>query len=592
MKETSYSERTDSFEDKLALLEKAYRAGNYRLARALTASIRNTVVHEQAEKESIGKPLQPASALQPTASLPAPWREWASGWSHHLAFATDETTGVGRPPEPVEFVVAAPLAITSSLTREVRIARIENGVPKEVPSQVHSEVRRGGELQAKVLFLTGSAAHARTHYLLLAGNPDAELPSYPTDLETRGEGYALDIENDFFKASLSRQMGQLERLTFKREHGLELFAGGEGHGEPPGIDWAHDYVGSGNFQKFRITLWDACPDFEITRGPLCTIVRRWGFPYSPVHPVFTPSRINFDIEYRFYAGLPWFLKTGRAEVAKSLEADALRDDEWVYSGQSFTDQVWMGPEGKLRTGAVDKEYLNNLWAVGFTNKQAQDAFIALFLEHRADGLPELRHSGAPIMFYKWHGHCWSRYPLPGKEVPAGAVLHQRNAYVAMHYTENGPQQVEALRHRLVTPLSLSAAPLPKQVSAAVSASRLARPGESGDSPISKKILWDALRECKDEQLYASKINVVDLGLIYDLRVREGTVHVVMTMPHRGRPRSGFFIYGSGGNNTPIRQRLLKVPGVKKVVVEHTWNPHWTSNNLTAEGRRSLQLPPI
>ncbi|HNA61210.1 MAG TPA: hypothetical protein PLT11_09135, partial [Elusimicrobiota bacterium] len=48
-------------------------------------------------------------------------------------------------------------------------------------------------------------------------------------------------------------------------------------------------------------------------------------------------------------------------VAKSLEADALRDDEWVYSGQSFTEQVWMGPDGKLRTGAVDKEYLNNLW---------------------------------------------------------------------------------------------------------------------------------------------------------------------------------------------------------------------------------------
>ena len=230
--------------------------------------------------------------------------------------------------------------------------------------------------------------------------------------------------------------------------------------------------------------------------------------------------------------------------------------------------------------------------MGFAYPLAQDAFIALFLVHRADGLPELRHSGAPLMFYKWHGHCWSRYPLPGKEVPAGAVLYQRNAYVAMHYTEKGPQLVEALRHRLMTPLVLSAAPLSGAGTAVASTLRLARPGEAGDSPISKKALWEALKDCKDEQLYSSENNVVDLGLIYDIRVREDTVHVVMTMPQRGRPRAGFFIYGSGGNKTPIRQRLLKVPGVRKVVVEQTWEPHWTSNNLTAAGRLSLQLPPI
>ena len=68
-------------------------------------------------------------------------------------------------------------------------------------------------------------------------------------------------------------------MTIKREHGLELFAGGEGHGEPPGIDWAHDYAASGHFQKLRITLWETCPDYEVVRGPVATIVRRWGFPH-------------------------------------------------------------------------------------------------------------------------------------------------------------------------------------------------------------------------------------------------------------------------------------------------------------------------
>jgi metal-sulfur cluster biosynthetic enzyme len=589
MKEVTYTDRTDSFEEKMRLLNEAWRKGDYRLARALTNSLRNTAIQAQHEKESLGQPVAAPGALQPVAALPAPWREWAKGWSHCLSIATDETVGSSRPPEPIEFVLNVPAAVCHSLQREVRVARVENGALREVPSQVHLEVRRGAERHARLLLLAGSAAHTRTHYIVFVGNPEAELPEYPSDLETRGEGFALDIENDFFRASLSRQMGQLERLTFKREHGLELFAGGEGHGEPPGIDWAHDYVGSGNFQKLRVTLWDTCPDYEVVRGPLCTSIRRWGFPYSPVHPVFSPSRIHVDVEYRFYAGLPWFHKIGRMEAIKSLEADALRDDEWVFSGQSFTEQVWMGPDGKLRTGPVDPALRDNMWAVGFINPKAEDAFIALFLDHRAENLPSIRHGGSPLMFYKWHGHCWSRYPLPGKEVPAGAVLHQKNAYLALHYTAKGAELVETMRHRLVNPLVVSAATLPSNLSPVQPAGRLARPGEAGDSPISKADIWNALRDCKDEQLYAAKTNVVDLGLIYDVRVRGDAVHLIMAMPHRGRPRIGFFTYGSGGNNTAIRQRLMRVPGVRRVVVEQTWEPHWSSNRLTDDGRRSLGL---
>ena len=40
----------------------------------------------------------------------------------------------------------------------------------------------------------------------------------------------------------------------------------------------------------------------------------------------------------------------------------------------------------------------------------------------------------------------------------------------------------------------------------------------------------------------------DLGLVHDIRVRGDTVHVIMSMPHRGRPRLGFFTFGSGGNS--------------------------------------------
>ena len=326
------------------------------------------------------------------------------------------------------------------------------------------------------------------------------------------------------------------------------------------------------------------------RGPLCTLVRRWGFPYSPIHPVFTPARINVDVEYRFYSGLPWFHKIGAMTATKDVEVEALRDDEWVFSGQSFTDLLWMSSDGKMHTGPVDPKLNDDIWAIGFCNPGSRDSFVGLFLDHHGDGLPPLKHNANPLMFYRWHGQCWSRYPLPGKIMPAGAVLHQKNAYAAIPYDNaEGPKRLEDLRRRLVSPYTISPGVLTGANAASEQPGRLARAGEAGDSPISKKALWEALQRCKDEQLYVTDTNVVDLGLVYDIRVRGDVVHLIMAMPHRGRPRLGFFTYGSGGNATPVRLELMKVPGVSKVVVEQTWEPGWNSNRITATGRRKLGL---
>ena len=145
----------------------------------------------------------------------------------------------------------------------------------------------------------------------------------------------------------------------------------------------------------------------------------------------------------------------------------------------------------------------------------------------------------------------------------------------------------------MNPLVVSAGDLPKESSPKASSERLARTGEAGDSPIPKQALWDALRDCKDAQLYTADINVVELGLVYDIRVRGDVVTVLMTMPHRGRPRVGYFGHGSISVHPtlsrPVEESLMKVPGVRQVVVTQTWEPAWTSNLLTTEGRRKLGL---
>jgi metal-sulfur cluster biosynthetic enzyme len=537
----------------------------------------------------MGKPLLDAGDFGRVEMLPAVWREWAAGWNFFKAFELTESGGLSRDREPVEILVGFRSDQAVFLHREIRVARVDDGILSEVPCQVFEEVKRGPERMCRIIFIGSAKPNQKQRYLVFYGNPDAELPEYPSDLIARGEGVALEIENAFFKAKLSSQTGQLERLTLKREHGLELFSGGEGHGEPPGIDWAHDYVDAGSFQKLRISLWDECPDYEVIRGPLCVIVRRWGFPYSPVHPVFSPSRLNIEVEYRFYAGLPWFQKSSVMRAAKAFEAEALRDDEWVFSGQSFTDSVWMGADGKLRIGEVDADQRENLWGVGFFHRESRDSFIALYLEHSAEGMPEPKHTGAPTMYYKWHGHLWSRYPLAVKSVPAGAALRQKNAYVALPFTVNdGPSKIEQLRKELSNPLQSTTAKV-TETEAKKSGNRLARSGER----LSKRLLWEALGDCKDAQLYTADINVVELGLIYDLRVRGSTVEVIMTMPHRGRPRADYFGHGSISvhptKSVPIRERLLQVEGVREVIVHQVWDPPWSSNFLTDAGREKLGL---
>ena len=62
------------------------------------------------------------------------------------------------------------------------------------------------------------------------------------------------------------------------------------------------------------------------------------------------------------------------------------------------------------------------------------------------------------------------------------------------------------------------------------------------------------------------------------------------MPHRGRPVFEFLVTAGGGRVEPgIRERVMKLPGVRDVVVECTWNPPWSISRLTAAGRRAVGL---
>ena len=91
-------------------------------------------------------------------------------------------------------------------------------------------------------------------------------------------------------------------------------------------------------------------------------------------------------------------------------------------------------------------------------------------------------------------------------------------------------------------------------------------------------VWAALSEINDPEM---PVNLVDLGLIYGLEVREGTVRLRLTFTAMGCPASDMIV-------GDIRERLLAEPGVGDVVIDVVWDPPWSAARLTPDGRQALQ----
>jgi metal-sulfur cluster biosynthetic enzyme len=270
--------------------------------------------------------------------------------------------------------------------------------------------------------------------------------------------------------------------------------------------------------------------------------------------------------------------------------EASRDDEWVFSGYSFTDKLWIDGEGAVHEGDVPEDERNDLWGVGFFNRTSRDAFMALWLEHSSENFDGLQHGGEPTLHYDGHGQLWSRYPAEATTFPAGASIRQRNAYVVSPYlAEGGAENLEQLRRQLLKPLEVVSKPL-SPIEDARSTGALAREGETPETAGLKSALWQKLREVRDHQLYNIDANVVDMGYVYDMSVRDGVVEVLVTMPHRGRPVYEFLVTQGGGRvDDGIYERLMRVEGVRDVVVKFTWEPAWTVARLTKAGRRMFGM---
>ncbi len=87
----------------------------------------------------------------------------------------------------------------------------------------------------------------------------------------------------------------------------------------------------------------------------------------------------------------------------------------------------------------------------------------------------------------------------------------------------------------------------------------------------------ALRSVTDPEL---GINIVDLGLVYDVEVADGSARVTMTLTSPGCPAGGEILTGA-------KTAAESVDGVSEAEVELVWKPFWTPERIDAKVRAML-----
>jgi len=241
----------------------------------------------------------------------------------------------------------------------------------------------------------------------------------------------------------------------------------------------------------------------------------------------------------------------------------------------------MDKAGRVHEGPVPPEQVDHVWGVGFFHRQSRDSMLAIYLDHRLDVTLDHSKPGQPP-----HASVWCRPMLRDRaRLQTGMALVQRNAYLLSPYPEQGGAAgLEALRERLLHPLVAAVATTPD---ARVDGARdgvqpLARIGERPVDWPRKRAVWEAMQDVYEDQFSSVDVSLVDMGYIYDVRTRGDDVRVLMTMPHKGRPKYDFLA-------KPLRARLEALPDVGSVVVDLTWEPAWTPNRLTDVGRQAMGL---
>lgn len=107
---------------------------------------------------------------------------------------------------------------------------------------------------------------------------------------------------------------------------------------------------------------------------------------------------------------------------------------------------------------------------------------------------------------------------------------------------------------------------------------------SSPAAFSEQAVWGVLKTCFDPEI---PVNIVDLGLIYDLAIEDTpagghSVEVKMTLTAPGCGMGPVIAEDA-------RKKIAALPSVESAKVHIVWDPQWTPQMISDLGRKTLGL---
>ncbi len=88
---------------------------------------------------------------------------------------------------------------------------------------------------------------------------------------------------------------------------------------------------------------------------------------------------------------------------------------------------------------------------------------------------------------------------------------------------------------------------------------------------------EALKDCFDPEI---PVNIVDLGLVYDVDIVDESVKITMTLTGQGCPMSAQI-------SSDVTGRLRAMDGVEQADVDIVWDPAWNPTMMSDAAKEKM-----
>jgi metal-sulfur cluster biosynthetic enzyme len=100
---------------------------------------------------------------------------------------------------------------------------------------------------------------------------------------------------------------------------------------------------------------------------------------------------------------------------------------------------------------------------------------------------------------------------------------------------------------------------------------------SSEAELTEERILEALKNVLDPEL---GINIVDLGLVYDVAIEDDAVHITYTLTTMGCPIGPLI-------EEQMARMLADVPGIERVDAEMVLRPPWSPEMMSEEAKAAL-----